>query len=173
MTVAGEGERRATELLPEHSGATRLVAYMAAAWAFVFAAMSFYWAAGGTAGASTLGETITRAGREREPLFVAILWGTGALKAIAGVGPLALARPWGGRIPRWISLVATWSAGVLFALYGGANLAVRGLMAAGAIETPASMHSTAARWHLLLWDPWWLLGGVLFIVAAWQAGRRS
>ncbi len=73
MTVAGEGERRATELLPEHSGATRLVAYMAAAWAFVFAAMSFYWAAGGTAGASTLGETITRAGREREPLFVAIL----------------------------------------------------------------------------------------------------
>jgi hypothetical protein len=58
-------------------------------------------------------------------------------------------------------------------LYGAANLAVRAAMAAGLLATPGSMHSDAARWHLLLWDPWWVLGGVLFVLAAWSSRRRG
>ena len=62
-------------------------------------------------------------------------------------------------------LVATWGTGALLVLDGGVNLAVRGLIAIGVTNTPESMHSMAARWHLLLWDPWWLLGGLLFCAA--------
>jgi hypothetical protein len=53
----------------------------------------------------------------------------------------------------------------------GANLAVRAVMALGLLAMPESMHSDAARWHLVLWDPWWVLGGVLFVIAAWTCSR--
>jgi hypothetical protein len=26
-------------------------------------------------------------------------------------------------------------------------------------------------WYLVLWDPWWVLGGVLYLTAAWFARR--
>jgi len=145
--------------------------YGAAAWALVFAAMSFYWAAGGSIGASTLSDAIVEPARAREPGFVAVLWATGALKAIAGLLALALIWPRNQLLPRWIPLTATWVAGVGMLLYGGANLAVRGIMAVGLLATPESMHSAAARWHLFLWDPWWVLGGALFVLAAWWSGR--
>ncbi|HEV2404232.1 MAG TPA: hypothetical protein VGR88_02200 [Ktedonobacterales bacterium] len=46
-------------------------------------------------------------------------------------------------------------------------------MVSGVIATPAGLGTTAARWHLYLWDPWWLLGGVLIIVAARTYGRAT
>lgn len=152
---------------------TAWAAYAAGAWAFAFAALSFYWAAGGTAGADTIGDIIKGRPLARDPGFVAILWATGALKALAGLLALALVRPWGRLIPHWTLLTATWGTGALLTLYGGANLAVRGLMAVGVMSTPASMRSVAARWHLVLWDPWWLLGGILFLAAAWGYSRRA
>jgi hypothetical protein len=150
-------------------------AYAAAAWAFAFAAISFYWAAGGTAGADTIGSTIADPALARDPGMVAILWATGALKALAGALALALAlaRPWGRRIPRWLPIAACWVGGAFMALYGAANLAVRALMALGLLATPDSMRTPAAQWHLLLWDPWWVLGGLLFVAAAWLSRRRS
>jgi Protein of unknown function (DUF3995) len=156
---------------PAARRASSWAAYAAAAWALVFAAMSFYWAAGGSLGSSTMSDTIVQAARAREPQFVALLWTTGALKAIAGLLALALVRPSGRLLPRWIALTGTWVAGVGMLLYGGANLAVRAVMAVGLLATPGSMHSDAARWHLLLWDPWWVLGGALFVAAAWSVSR--
>jgi Protein of unknown function (DUF3995) len=156
---------------PAAARAANWAVYAAAAWVLVFAAMSFYWAAGGSLGSSTMSDTILEPARAREPQFVALLWITGALKAIAGLLALALVRPWGRVLPRWIPVTATWVAGVGMLLYGGANLAVRAVMAVGLLATPESMHSDAARWHLVLWDPWWVLGGVLFVIAAWTCGR--
>ena len=146
-------------------------AYLACFWAFAFAAMSFYWAAGGTLGLATQSEQILALMKNSG--FVAFVWVTGILKAVVGLLALALVRPWGQRFPQWLLLTGTWGAGALFTLYGGANLAVRGVMALGLIETPEAMRSVAARWHLLLWDPWWLLGGVLFLLTAWQCRHRS
>ncbi|RKN81955.1 DUF3995 domain-containing protein [Paenibacillus ginsengarvi] len=140
-------------------------AYFACVWSFTFAAKSFYWAAGGTAGTATIGDTITEL--SQSAWFSLVLWGTGISKALVGLLALALVQPWGSKVPRWMLLVAAWGTGILFTLYAGANLVVRGLMKAGIMSTPESMHSEAARWHLLLWDPWWLLGGFLFIRAAW------
>lgn len=142
-------------------------AYAAGAWAFAFAAVSFYWAAGGIAGAATLGPSVTDPALARDPGFVALLWGTGALKLAGGLLALALVRPWGRIIPRWLLLTATWGGGLFMIVYACLNLGVRGLMAVGVLSTPDSMRTAAAQWHLLLWDPWWLLGGILFVAASW------
>ena len=46
-------------------------------------------------------------------------------------------------------------------------------MEAGVRSIPTALGSDALRWHLLLWDPWWLLGGILFAGAAWQYEQET
>jgi len=150
---------------------TTWAGYAACVWALVFAAITFYWAAGGTAGGDTIGPAITN--MARDPAFIAALWGIGALKLLGGLLALALVRPWGRVLPRWMLLTAAWGGGILMVLYGGASWVQEGLMVSGVIRIPAGLGPTAARWHVLLWDPWWLLGGILFIIAAWSYGRRT
>jgi len=147
--------------------------YAAFVWAVLFAALSFYWAAGAAAGVDMNAPAITRPVLARDPGWIAILWATGGLKVIAGLLALALVRQWGRVLPRRLLLAAGWSAFAIMALYeGAASLVQHALMVAGAIATPAGLGETSARWHLFLWDPWWLLGGVLFGLAAWHCQRR-
>lgn len=149
------------------------LAYAAAAWAFVFALMSFYWAAGGTLGVNTLGEGMLALALARDPELLTLTWITGVLKVIAGLVALALVQKWGSAIPHRLLLLGAWGAGLLFILYAAANFVQHGLMAAGANDIPALLGSMAAvRWHLFFWDPFWLLGGLLFVGAAWSH-RRS
>jgi Protein of unknown function (DUF3995) len=148
-------------------------AYAAAAWALLFAAMSFFWALGGTLGLDTLGNEIEREARDRDPDTIAVVWVTGFLKVLGAVLALALVMPWGGRLPRRLLLIAAWAVGLGLLAYALANFVQHGLMKSGAIDTPEALGSSAATWHLLFWDPFWLLGGVLFTAAAWQYGRAS
>ncbi|MGI8855695.1 MAG: DUF3995 domain-containing protein [Thermomicrobiales bacterium] len=142
--------------------------YAACIWAFVFAAISFYWAAGGRAGAATNAPAITAHVLARDPGWIAILWATGVLKVVAGLLALALVRPWGRVFPRWLLMIAAWGAVALMGLYeGAASMIQHALMVTGVIATPTGLGSRSARWHLLLWDPWWLVGGLLFAAAGW------
>lgn len=141
--------------------------HAAAVWAFAFAALSFYWATGGTAGLAAVGGTVEGMAGSHG-WFVWLVWLTALAKALGGLLALSLVRTWGERIPRGLRLTATTAAGVVLALYALLNLGSRGIQALGVIPTPASMHSAAAWWHLLLWDPWFLAGGVLFLLAARQ-----
>ena len=147
------------------SRTTLWTGYAACAWAFAFAAMSAYWAAGGTLGLRVISPEVVSFARNS--WFVPLLWGVVAAKMLLGLLALTLVRPWGWPVPGW-ALLAAWGAGILMALHGGANLFVRGLMAAGVMDTPQSMHSTTAFWYLVFWDPWFLLGGILFCAAAWH-----
>ena len=159
---------------PVQPRSTAWAAYAAGAWAAVFAALSFYWAAGGTAGAATIGPAIAEPVLARDPTWVAILWGTGALKLLGGLLALALVRPWGRLIPQRLLLVVGWSASALMGVYeGAASLVQHGLMAAGVLSTLAGLGATALRWHLALWDPWWLVGGILFGLATWSYSHQS
>ncbi|MDQ2831932.1 MAG: DUF3995 domain-containing protein [Chloroflexota bacterium] len=142
--------------------------YAACTWSFVFAALSFYWAAGGTAGSNTLADSIKEGALARDPAIVALAWGAGALKIVGGLLALTLIQAWGRLIWRWMLLMAAWGTAALLMLHGGLNLAVRAIMAVGIIPTPASMHSAAAYWYLVLWDPWFVIGGILFGAAAWS-----
>ncbi len=145
--------------------------YAACAWAFMFAATSAYWAAGGTQGLDAVSPEIMSL--SKDSWFAPLLWGVVMAKVLLGLLALAFVRGWGRPAPGWMLLAAAWGAGSLMVLHGGSNLLVRGLMAAGVMTTPPSMHSTTAFWYLVLWDPWFLLGGMLFCVAAWNYRRAS
>ncbi|MQA02404.1 MAG: DUF3995 domain-containing protein [Streptosporangiales bacterium] len=157
--------------VPLAGRSTTWSAHAAAVWSFAFAAMSFYWAAGGEVGSGTFGGTIESV--RESGWFVALVWFTGALKAAGGLLALALVRPWGARFPRKLLLLASTAAGGVLAGYALLNLGARALQAVGVLATPASMYSAAAWWHLLLWDPWFLAGGVLFLLAAWHGRGRA
>ncbi len=148
--------------------------YAAWAWAVAFAALSFYWAVGGRFGVETNAPAITKPVLAGDPGWIALLWLTGVLKLIAALLALALVRPWGRALPRWLLLAGGWGAFAIMAVYeGAASLLQHALMVAGAIATPAGLGETSARWHLALWDPWWLLGGLLFGLATWAYQRRT
>jgi Protein of unknown function (DUF3995) len=170
--VARSGGSRGAGSLPRGAWA----AYAACGWAFLFAAPSFYWAAGGTAGTATLGPGI--AAMSRDPWFVAVVWATGVAKVLAGLLALALVRPWGRRRSRWAWLTGAWGGGALLVLHG-ADFVVQGALALGGfVDVPASVPLAAIRWSTFLWGPWFLLGGLLFCAAAWRTfkgpgeGRR-
>jgi hypothetical protein len=148
--------------------------YAASAWAFTFAAVSFYWALGGTVGLATLGTTLHALALARDPTAIAVGgWGAGVAKLLGGLLPLALLScrrlPLSRRALR--ALAAAGGAGM--ALYGGASLVQHVLMLTGVIALPAGLGPLGARWHLWLWDPWWLLGGLLFLLAALSAGKQA
>jgi hypothetical protein len=136
----------------------------------LFAAPSFYWAAGGTAGIGTLGPGI--AAMARDPWFVALVWATGLAKVLAGLLALALVRPWGRRIPRRMLLTGAWGAGLLLLFHGG-DFVVQGVLALGGlVDVPPSAPWAAIRWYTFLWGPWFVVGGLLFCAAAWKAPKR-
>jgi hypothetical protein len=150
------------------SAHTRWPAYAASAWAFSFAAVSFYWAAGGTIGLATLGSTLHALALARDSIAIAVGgWGAGVAKLIGGLLPLALLRSTEHPRLHRVLRVVTGAGGLGMALYGGASLVQHALMLAGVVTLPAGLGLFGARWHLLLWDPWWLLGGLLFMLVAW------
>lgn len=142
------------------------VAYGACAWAFLFAALSFYWALGGMVGVDTaVSPAIARLARAHDPLLFAGLWITALLKVFGGFVALALVQPWGRRVPSWLLLLLTWGGGTLAFVHGALYLVVGVLALSGAIQV--GMSGTTLYWYTFLWGPWWLLGGILFLLAAW------
>jgi hypothetical protein len=148
-------------------------AYAAACWAFAFALYSLYGALGGDLGVDQLANDIREQAEERDPGFVAQLWAAAALKLIVGLLALALVQDWGRTIPSRPLRVATWLVAIGLIVYGAANLIRFGLMDLGVIDTPDSVGSYAVSWYVFLWEPIWLLGGVLFAAAAWRFGASS
>jgi Protein of unknown function (DUF3995) len=114
------------------------------------------------------------------------LMAPGVLFAAGSVIALALIQPWGRVIPRPLLLLLAWVGGailILKTLYGASVqvLAVTGVITwqqmQSLIGAPASQALTAQEgthmtlWSFLVWNPWFLLGGVLFCALAWLARR--
>jgi len=92
------------------------------------------------------------------------------LKVAVGVLALALVRPWGRRLPRrWMLRTAWLCAGVL-TLYGTLQVAGVALAALGVVTTTSS--DSVLLWGLLLWEPWFLVWGLLLGVATWHTHKR-
>jgi hypothetical protein len=155
------------------SRARAWVAYAACALALLYAVPSFYWALGGTVGLDTVGGAIEELGRSRDPTGVALGIGAGVLKVAGALLALALVRPLGRAIPRRLLLGAAWAASAVLTAYGGLLVAVGTLVLIGLISPAGPVDRTALRWHVLLWDLWFLLWGLVLGVAAWRYGRES
>ena len=147
-------------------------AYGACVLALLYAAVSLYWVAGGTAGLATVGGQIADMARVRDPAILALGWLAVVLKVVVGLLALALAQRWGQRLPRWLLLTAAWAASAVLILYGGVMVSVGALVLAGVIAAPSSVDWLALRWHVWLWDMWFLVWGVLLGVATLFYQRR-
>lgn len=148
-------------------------AYAACVWAFLFAGLTFYWIAGGTAGVSTIGEAITGPATSGDRAMQAVLWLTGVLKIAAGILALALARRWERARLRLFLLALAWIAAAILLFWGAVNWIEFALMDLGVLRISASLGTRAVRWHLLLWEPIFIIGGALFSLAAYRFRRRT
>lgn len=149
-------------------------AYGACIWGVVFGALSFYWALGGRAFmTSTLSPGLIQLAVDQVPWFMAVLWITAILKIFAGLVALALVQPWGRIVPGWILLILTWGAGTLLAEHGALFIIAGALLLGHVLPIPASMSETILRWYTYLWGPWFLLGGLLLLIAGWFYLRRQ
>lgn len=132
----------------------------ACGWAFLFAALSVFWAAGGRTGLHPLEQEATSSG----PLWIAINVSAGVLKALVGMLAVVLVRSWGQKTYRQFLLIAAGVLGAGMCLYGGLGLISDVLHVLGVIDDPATRKWFF--WYLVLWDPWWVLGGILFLATA-------
>lgn len=138
--------------------------YASIVWALLFAALSVFWALSGETGLHPL-ET-----PEPTPLFVLVNLFAAALKAGLGVVAWLATREWRRRVVRGLLALALWGSGVVCALYGVFGLVGNGLVLAGVVPVAGGI----SRWYwyyVLLWDPFWVLGGVLLLAAALRSGQ--
>ena len=145
-------------------------AYAACGVALVYAVVSFYWAFGGTAGIDTLGGRLEELARGDDPVVLWLAGAAGVAKLAGAV--LALARPWGRVAPRRALVVAAWAGAVALVLYGGVNVVTGALVLGGVVEVAGGVDRTALWWHVLVWDLWFVVWGVLLGMAAW-AGQSQ
>lgn len=151
--------------------AARSAAVLACGLGLGHAAVSAYWALGGTALLDTIGGSLERWGRERKPGLVGALWLVVVVKVVvalaapvlAGVRTRLLPSWTSGRVPRLLG----WIAATVLVLYGGV-LTLAGLLAeAGVFELAPDTDRKALAWHAFLWDPWFFLWGAAFSVSLW------
>ena len=145
------------------------VALFAVAWCCVFAAAHLFWAVGGSAGlASSAGADL--AARRPAAFVVLGLWGVAGSLLLAAVGIVAVGtRQHASRIAR----IGAWVIGVI-----GSGLLVRGialevLLAADIGGIRAVVGPLETRWSLILWNPWFVLGGALLLATATQILPRA
>ncbi len=139
----------------------------ASAFGVIHAAFSLYWAAGGTLLVWSLGTDLVESFRGREWLLAPI----GAVKLIAAVGPLVLARSgWpAGRVTR----SACWLGALLLMIWGGLNTAVGNLVLAGVITPESGFDQPGMIGHAYLWDPLFLAWGAALAIGLIASRGRA
>ena len=86
-------------------------------------------------------------------------------KLVGGLLALALVRPWGRMVPRRWLLAGSAGASALLVVYGGLTVLLGALVLLGVIHPAGSVDRTALRWHVGVWDLWFLVWGILLALA--------
>jgi hypothetical protein len=141
------------------------LARSASALMLVSAAISTYWAAGGTGLLDTIGGSIEHWGREG---------GAGVRLALAAVVVLKLAAVWlplrAVRKPLQPTVRRlAWLQAAILTVYGGVQTVTGLAVQARLLNVGADADWKALDWHVYLWDPWFLIVGLL----VWAALHRT
>jgi uncharacterized protein DUF3995 len=171
--TGAESGRSAAPAAAGRRTAGTVAAYAAAIVAFAYALMSLYWAVGGHRLVSTVGGYVAQFARQGGAVPVLVALAAAAAKAAGGLLALALVRPWGRVIPRRWLLAGSTAASVLLVGYGGLNVLAGALVLSGVIHPAGSVDRTALRWHVGVWDLWFLLWGILLALATVSYWRRT
>jgi Protein of unknown function (DUF3995) len=146
----------------------RWPAWVAAGLAFASAAVSAYWTLGGGFLLDTVGGAIEDLARDRSAGALALGATTVLLKVLAGALAVALARTPGRRLVRAADAVAA----AVLCLWGGANVVAGALVLGGAITPSGHVDRHALRWHVFVWDLWFVVWGVALALAVLAARRE-
>ena len=150
-----------------------IAAYAAAIVAFGYALVSLYWAAGGRALLSTVGGYAEHLADQGGAVPVIVALAVVLAKVAGGLLALALVRPWGQAVPRRWLLAGSAAVSLLLVAYGGINVLAGSLVLSGVIHPAGSVDRTALRWHVGLWDLWFLVWGILLALAVVRFWRRA
>lgn len=90
------------------------------------------------------------------------------MSAGLGLGTIALAKALGAVLPvwvrwRWVRALA-WVGGAVLAGYGALNVVVAWLVLGGVVEPEGGYDRSAMLGHAALWDPLFLVWGVLLLI---------
>lgn len=130
----------------------------------LYAAVSLYWALGGTWLLDTVAASLTRHGGAAKGFIVAA-WVAAGLKIIAAAMPLvALHRLTGAKWDRRVWVLA-WAGAVILIIYGLVQTTAGLLVVSDVLHASADADHRALAWRAYLWDPWFLIWGVLAAVA--------
>ena len=171
----GEAELAGPAVTQRRAAARGLrLAQAACVAGLAYAAISVYWALGGTWLLDTVGGTLDQQAHAGNLGIILAVWAAAVLKIIGAIVPLAAAGGTPGRATtagRRQLRVPAWLEAAILTIYGlvltGAGLLVQ----SGVIASAASADHRALAWHAYLWDPWFLLWGVL-ITAALVGSRQ-
>ena len=145
--------------------------YAAFAWAVAYAV--------GVRGYQGLGGTVGLAGTFKDPEAMrqaSLLAGAGIL--LVGVGALAMARPWGLRLPRWLVIVPALAGSAYSMAHALTAYVTKPLHLLGVVELEfpgwaERDESAHFLWDLLFYEPWFLGLGVLVTLGALHHHRRT
>jgi hypothetical protein len=137
------------------------------AWSLAYAVPHVYWALGGGAGLSAVAPSASAL-----PQWRAINWAASPVLVLAGLIGAGLIWSW-GRSRRWgLALLLAALAGCsIAASHGVYGIVSRVLQVAGVTGVDGQAFDAARHpwvlWDLLVFEPWFLIEGVLFAVAGW------
>ena len=144
---------------------------LGAAWAafalgLLYAVVSAYWGLGGSWLADTVGASLAQPGRSASALVVLAVSCAVGLKVIAAVLPLLAVGAGAARV-RWRYLIRALACveAAILTVYGLILTAVGLLVQARVISPSANADHRALEWHAYLWDPWFLVWGLLVTAA--------
>ena len=148
-------------------GRLALFAYLAALAALAAIPVHLYWALGGTWGLPGGATTADLPGIHATNLAVSVLLACGALFL------LGLTRPWSRRAPAMLVLAPVWAGAVVCISHALFGMAAKGLYVAGvhaAVSWPeheltAAQKNLAALRDLAIFEPWFLVLGLLLALA--------
>jgi hypothetical protein len=134
-------------------------AYAAALWALIFAVFHVIWATGWYVG---LNPETARIAFAQTPFFVYDLLVAG-ICAFAVPVALALAMPWGRRLPRGLVGLFAWTGTGLLVLRSVASV-IQAVYLIVTRQFPVEIRG--------LWELWFYLGAILFSLATWGFWRH-
>jgi hypothetical protein len=147
--------------------------YAACAWAVTYALV--------VRGYQGLGGTLGLPGELEDPAaarLASLIAGAGLL--LAGVGSLALVRPWGLRLPRWLVIIPALAGSVIALTHAFTAYVSKTLHLLGVIDLDLRSRgwtrldeASLIRWDLLFYEPWFLGLGVLVMLAVLHHHRRT
>jgi hypothetical protein len=143
---------------------------------------AFGWAAAyaiGVRGYQGLGGTIGLSGTFEDPSgFEQASLRAGAFLLLVGIGALALVRPWGLRLPRWLVIVPALAGSVFAMAHALTAYVTKPLDLLGLVDLEFRGWRTLDEgdmiaWDLLFYEPWFLALGVLVTAGVLHHHRRT